>query len=202
MLGSKHDISGYDHASVNEGLGPEFIRKLRTLHKRQTSTVDELQVLLTFIHFWGSRTESRFFQNELRTSNDEFVHKIAQLRSQISGFSRERDAAQSQVLQLQNSIAECENLVDGNNALETEIRINGDDLADKRTRLEKLRAEFRGARYEESASSMAQEIQKLEVERESLNAEQSRLSLQADDRAKLDLNKADLKKKQGFIDKT
>lgn len=73
---------------------------------------------------------------------------------------------------------------------------------EKRAKRDKLANEFRDARYEDQLNAKAKEIQKLEVEREALNAEQSRLSLQADERAKLDLKKADMKKKQASVDRS
>lgn len=95
---------------------------------------------------------------------------------------------------------QAETVIDQNKSLEVSLKDNTQDLVDQRTRLERLNQELEGARYDEQLSQKAKEIQQAEVERDALHSEQSRSSLQANDRAKLDIKKADYKKRSAEID--
>ena len=69
------------------------------------------------------------------------------------------------------------------------------DMEEKATRIEGIKAEIKNANYEAKILETTNRIRALEDQRESLNQELKNLSLQADARAKLDLQRADLKKK-------
>lgn len=103
--------------------------------------------------------------------------------------------------QLQTSIAHAESVIDKNKSLESEIKFNNDDLADKRARLDKMTAEFAAAKFDDQIAAKTKLIQTVEIEREALYSEQTRSATQADERAKLDLKRSDLKKKQAMIER-
>lgn len=72
----------------------------------------------------------------------------------------------------------------------------------KRERLEQLRTESKAAKYEERLAQCSQQSSLLQAKRDSLNAEFSKLSLNADMRAKLSLKRAEVQTKRGEVDNT
>ena len=72
-------------------------------------------------------------------------------------------------------------------------------MEDKEARIEKIKNEIKAAKYEEAIQDATNKIRGLEESREALNMELKNLTLQADSRAKLDINRADLSKKKRDI---
>jgi DNA repair protein RAD50 len=119
----------------------------------------------------------------------------------VTSAQRERSTTDTQIKRLEASIQQAESVLDQNKTLEAALKENAQDLKDQRVRLEKLAQEAEAAGYDAQLAQKAKAIQQAEVERDALHAEQSRSSLQANDRAKLDVKKADCKKKSVENDK-
>jgi DNA repair protein RAD50 len=70
------------------------------------------------------------------------------------------------------------------------------DMEDKESRIEKIREEIKASKYEERTQDVTNKIRVLQEQGDTLNIELKNLTLQADSRAKLDINRADLTKKK------
>ncbi|KAG9004630.1 DNA repair protein rad50 [Tulasnella sp. JGI-2019a] len=173
-----HSIQGYSQDSVDE-----FIAKLKTLQRRQAA-------------------ETETIQGNIREQSRQFASKIADQRSHMTTASRERDSMSTQINRYQTSIAQAESVVDKNKSLETEIQYNSADIADRKARLDKMVADFVAARFDHQMVQKAKQITNAQTERDLLMDEHSKSSMQASDRAKLDVKRGDLKRKQAFVDRT
>lgn len=69
-------------------------------------------------------------------------------------------------------------------------------MKDKKSCIEKIKEDIKLAKYDEAIQNATNQIRALEEDRETLNMELKNLTLQADSRAKLDINRADLSKKR------
>lgn len=96
---------------------------------------------------------------------------------------------------MQKSISSSESILSTGRALPRELTTLQEDIDEKTTRIEIIKAEIKDAKYESKIQEASNKIRALEETRESLNQELKNLSLQSDARAKLDLIRADLKKK-------
>ena len=76
------------------------------------------------------------------------------------------------------------------------------DIEDKRRRLEKARQDVTSAAFDRKIAEKNSNGSTLESRREALNTELRTLSLQADSRAKLDLQRGQMKTKTGEIKTT
>lgn len=76
------------------------------------------------------------------------------------------------------------------------------DIDEKRNRLAKAQEEFKSAGFEEKIREAMSQSSKLNDRRDELNEELRTLSLQADSRAKLDLQRAQMKTRTGEIKTT
>lgn len=100
---------------------------------------------------------------------------------------------------LQGNISEAERDVDAAQALPAKLRTLESEMEDKERRLEIIKDELKAAKYEERIAEKESKYRSLEVTRDGLNNEFRTLSLQADSRAKLDLNRASLKTKSAEV---
>ncbi|KAG8880381.1 DNA repair protein rad50 [Tulasnella sp. 332] len=173
-----HTIQGYSQDSVDE-----FIAKLKTLQRRQAA-------------------ETETIQNSMRLKGRQYAGKIADQQSQMATSSRERDSTSTQINRYQASISQAEGVADKNKSLETEIQYNTVDIADRKARLDKMVADFVSAKFDDKMVQKAKQITNTHTERDLLMDEHSKSSMQASDRAKLDVKRGDLKKKQAFVDRT
>ncbi|KAG8910829.1 DNA repair protein rad50, partial [Tulasnella sp. 408] len=183
-LGELHGLGTHSQMSLDEDAVHEFVYKLKSLQRKNASEKEQAQA-----------------SSAINAKNREYTDKIANLRSQIETLKRERESTQSSMNQLQTSIAHAESAIDKNKSLESEIKFNNDDLADKRARLDKMTAEFAAAKFDDQIAAKTKLMQTVEIEREALYSEQTRSATQADERAKLDLKRSDLKKKQAMIER-
>ena len=81
-------------------------------------------------------------------------------------------------------------------SLPRELSAVRSDLEEKEARIEKIKEEIKAAKYEDSIQETTNKILALEEQRDALNTELRNLTLQADSRAKLDINRSDLSKKK------
>lgn len=92
--------------------------------------------------------------------------------------------------------------MDQNRALEAAIKFNSDDLAETQARVNKMLDDFESAKFDDQLSQKTKQILQVSAEKDELLTEFSKASLQASERAKLDLKRNDLKKKQAFVERT
>lgn len=85
-------------------------------------------------------------------------------------------------------------------SLPRELSALQSDLQDKEVRIDKIKKEMKSAGYDEKIQDIVNRMRGLEEQRETLNLELKNLSLQADARAKLDIKRADMKKKKQSLD--
>ncbi|KAG8966435.1 DNA repair protein rad50 [Tulasnella sp. 419] len=181
-LAEAHSIQISVQSPLKEDDIDYFIRRLKGLQQRHVA-------------------ETERSQEVLNSKNAEYANKIADLRSQVNSLHRERDNAQARISTLQTMIENAEGDIDKSKNIASLLKFNNDDLEDKNKRLQRINDMIAGAKFESKLSAVNKEIQKTEGEREALYTEQSRASLQANARAKLEVQKADLKKKKADVDR-
>lgn len=103
---------------------------------------------------------------------------------------------------LQGKVTGAERDVDAARALTSRLAELKADIDEKRARLARAQAEFKSAGFEEKIREAMSQSSKLNDLRDELNEELRTLSLQADSRAKLDLQRAQMKTKTGEIKTT
>ena len=103
---------------------------------------------------------------------------------------------------LQPKITDAEREVDAARTLTSRLAEVKADIEDKRRRLEKARQDVSAAAFDKKIAEKTANSTSLESKREALNTELRTLSLQADSRAKLDLQRAQLKTKSTEIQTT
>ena len=79
--------------------------------------------------------------------------------------------------------------------LPTSLRALQSGIEEKRDRLQKLRQDFNGSNYDKRLAEKAEKSRRMEAKREQLSFELQTLSLQADSRAKLEINRKEVKNK-------
>lgn len=103
-------------------------------------------------------------------------------------------------MNLQTAITDAEAKIDVSQTLPAELRTIQTDIAAKRERLDALRAEARGAKFDERLAERVAQARALEAKRDALNGEIRTLSLQADTRARLDLKRTEVRNKSAEVE--
>ncbi|OCB89866.1 hypothetical protein A7U60_g2895 [Sanghuangporus baumii] len=134
-------------------------------------------------------------QDEAATVQAEFKDKQAELHTEHRLLEQQKSSMQKQIATLQKSIAASESTISLGQTLPRELSTLQADMEEKAARIESVKLEIKNATYESKIQEITNKIRALEEQREDLNQELKNLSLQADARAKLDLQRADLKKK-------
>lgn len=75
-------------------------------------------------------------------------------------------------------------------------------MEDKQTRLDKVKNDLATSGYEAKLTEKTSKSRRLEEQRDELNSEIRKLSLQADSRARLDLKRAEVKTKNADVKNT
>jgi DNA repair protein RAD50 len=80
-------------------------------------------------------------------------------------------------------------------SLASELRTLAGDIEEKKSRLEKIKADIQTGNFDERLSTKATKARSMEDQRDTLNTELRGLSLQAESRARLDLKRAEVRSK-------
>jgi len=83
-----------------------------------------------------------------------------------------------------------------------ELRTLTADIGEKKSRINKIRADVKASNYEEIIAEKSAKSRTMEDRREELNAEIRSLSLQADARARLDIKRSEVKSKKTDVKNT
>ncbi|KAH8114569.1 AAA domain-containing protein [Phellopilus nigrolimitatus] len=135
-------------------------------------------------------------QGEAAAKNNEFKDKQASLHTDHRLLEQHRTSLQDQIGSLQRSITQSESTINKSRSLPRDLSSLQADIKEKNVRIEKIKDEIKSTLYEAKIQDASTKIRTLEEKRETLNVELKNLSLQSDARAKLDIKRADLKKKQ------
>ncbi|PIL22506.1 hypothetical protein GSI_15195 [Ganoderma sinense ZZ0214-1] len=182
-LSSRFHIRGFEQSPVEREEAQQFLAALNDVKRRQHAETDRLQV-------------------ESRTRNDEYNVKSRQLHTELESHKQERRSLRDRVTTLQGKVAGAERDVDAARALTSRLAELNADIDEKRNRLARAQEEFKTAGFEEKIREAMSQSSKLNDRRDELNEELRTLSLQADSRAKLDLQRAQMKTKTGEIKTT
>ncbi|KAI5117920.1 hypothetical protein M0805_001999 [Coniferiporia weirii] len=134
-------------------------------------------------------------QSEASDKHNEFKDKQAGLHTEHRLLEQQKSSLQDRISSLQKSIAESESIISRNRSLPRELSILQVDMQEKSTRIERLKDEIKNFMYDAKIRDISTKSRVLEEQRENLNVELKNLSLQSDARAKLDIKRADLKRK-------
>ncbi|TBU46351.1 hypothetical protein BD309DRAFT_1078711 [Dichomitus squalens] len=182
-LAARFHIKGFEQSSIKREEAQQFIAALNDVKRRQHAETDRLQV-------------------ESRTRNEEYNFKSRQLHTDLEGHKQERRSLRERVSTLQGRITGAEREVDAARALTSRLAELKADIEEKRNRLARAREEFASAGFEDKIREAVSQSAKLNERRDDLNDELRTLSLQADSRAKLELQRTQLKAKTGEIKTT
>ncbi|KAI1789650.1 hypothetical protein LXA43DRAFT_1020614 [Ganoderma leucocontextum] len=182
-LAARFHIKGFEQSPIEREEAQQFLVALNDVKRRQHAETDRLQV-------------------ESRTRNDEYNVKSRQLHTELESHKQERRTLRDRVSTLQGKITGAERDVDSARALTSRLAELKADIEEKRNRLARAQEEFKSAGFEEKIREAMAQSSKLNDRRDELNEELRTLSLQADSRAKLDLQRAQMKTKTGEIKTT
>ena len=99
--------------------------------------------------------------------------------------------------ELTKSIQSTESEIDNSSAVERTLSDLRAQISDKKARIDKIKSEIRTSAFEERDAEATGKVKRLEDSREALNAELRKLSLQADERAKLDVKRGEVRGREG-----
>lgn len=85
--------------------------------------------------------------------------------------------------------------------LPASLRALQSDIEEKKSRLLKLKQDHIGSNYDKRLAEKAENSRRMEAKREQLSFELQTLSLQADSRAKLEINRKEVKNKTSEIER-
>ena len=85
--------------------------------------------------------------------------------------------------------------------LPASLRTLQSDIEEKKDRLQKLKQDLIASNYEGRLAEKAEKSRRMEAKREQLSFELQKLSLQADSRAKLEINRKEVKNKTSEIER-
>ncbi|RPD62360.1 hypothetical protein L227DRAFT_34009 [Lentinus tigrinus ALCF2SS1-6] len=128
--------------------------------------------------------------------------KSRQLHTELEGYKQEKRNLRDRVTTLQSKIGSAEREVDAARVLTSRLAELKADIEEKRRRLDRARQEITSAGFDKKITEKNQAGLALEQRRDSLNTELRALSLQADSRAKLDLQRGQMRAKESEIKTT
>ncbi|KAH9891681.1 hypothetical protein C8Q73DRAFT_746760 [Cubamyces lactineus] len=176
-IASRHHIKGYESSPLEREQVIQFISTLNDAKRRQNAETDRLQA-------------------ESREQNDEYNLKSRQLHTELEGYKQERRALRDRVSTLQSKISDAEREVDAARLLTSRLAELSADIEEKRRRLDKAREDFREANFDVKIAEKNSKSRSLDLQREELNIELRTLTNQAGSRAKLDVNRDQVKAKE------
>ncbi|PAV16910.1 dna repair rad50 [Pyrrhoderma noxium] len=143
-----------------------------------------------------SSRELERLQSEAASKNNEFKDKEANLHTEHRLLEEKKQNTQTQIKSLQQSISHTESELASNRTLSHDLTNLQEDISEKSTRITKISQEIKSANFESRITDISNSIRTLEEKREALNLELKNLSLQSDSRAKLDLKRAEMGRKE------
>ncbi|KII86927.1 hypothetical protein PLICRDRAFT_665598 [Plicaturopsis crispa FD-325 SS-3] len=171
VISNKHGIMGYDHSPLERDKVVEFIGKLGALQAKQIQEYEKVQ-------------------------SDEYNHKSRELHKELESYKAKKTSTRDQITERQSSIASAEAELDATQDVPSELRTVKADMDEKRSRIEKLRADVKAGDFERRLAEKTSKARSLEDRRDQMNGELRTLSLQADARAKLDIKRSEVKSKE------
>ncbi|KAH9922826.1 P-loop containing nucleoside triphosphate hydrolase protein [Epithele typhae] len=182
-VATKHRLRGYDSAPFTPEQISRFMGEFGDLKRKQSAESDRLQI----------ETQSR---------NEEYNRTSRQMHTELEGYKQERRSNRDQVTALQKKITTAEDDVDATRNVTSRLAQIKADIEDKQARLDKARQELSSSNFDKKIMEKTNIHVQLENQREALNLELRTLSLQADTRAKLDLQRNQMRSKTAEIQST
>ncbi|KAJ7175865.1 P-loop containing nucleoside triphosphate hydrolase protein [Mycena filopes] len=182
-ISEKFKIKGYSAPGLDGAQVVEFISKLKDMHRKQRSAVETLQ-------------------REGRQKSEEFTRKSTELNNALQSFKAQRTSLQNQLSKNQYSISLAERELDATQNLPSELATLTGDIDEKRSRLSKVQAEIVAAEYDQRLAEKTASTKELEERRDVLNSEFKTLNMQSDSRARLDIQRTDVKTRTAEIETT
>lgn len=96
---------------------------------------------------------------------------------------------------LNSSIGKAEKQIDATEELTSQLKTVEADIGEKENRLKQIRDDLKAANYDERLQEKSKKARELELRKEELDTEITSLGLQADSRARLDINRESLRTK-------
>lgn len=139
-------------------------------------------------------------QQDLSEKNTEYHSKIRRLENEAQTYKAQRQTLREQLLERQSSIRSSDRLLEDKATLQMAVDETKLEIEEKRSRIEKIKADIANAKYDEKIQEKVDQARNLEAKREELLEQSKSLSMQADSRAKVDLKRSEVKTKQKEID--
>lgn len=134
--------------------------------------------------------------------SDEYHSKIRKLENESQAYKTQRQTLRDQLQDRHNTIRTTERQLDAQSGLEISLQTTQDEIKEKRSRVDKIKADISEAKHDEKVQQKSDQSRRLDEKRESLLEESRVLSMQADSRAKLDLKRAEIKAKSLEVETT
>lgn len=179
-LSTKYELKGFDYSPLEKEKVAEFTSRLSDLLRRETMEAEKIQ-------------------EEANTRNKEYQERSRQLHADLERLRQMKATLRNQISTLQASIASNESQLDASQTINAELRGLSTDMEEKKTRLEKLKADIKSNNYDERVAEKSTKIRSMEDQKEALSQELRSLSLQADMRARLDIKRTEEKSKAAEV---
>ena len=153
----------------------------------------------------------------MKAQNDDYHRKLRSLENELEGHKSQRKRLRDQIVcqslvSLKSCLTSCpqeerqgkarkiEDNLEDLQILPASLRALQSDIEEKKRRLQKLKQDLVASNYDGRLAEKAEKSRRMEVKREQLSFELQTLSIQADSRAKLEINRKDVKNKTLEID--
>ncbi|THU87035.1 hypothetical protein K435DRAFT_867671 [Dendrothele bispora CBS 962.96] len=173
-IGDRHGIKNSNLQDTSQVA--DFISRLNEMTKKQQRELERLEA-------------------DRRAKQDNFNLKMKELTSELAKQKAARDTFRSQITEKNQAIFTAEDALDKCQAIPAELESVVEDIKEKTRRMEKVQGDITKADHDGRLAQVVDQRRTLEHKRDDLNAEFVALNSQSEVRAKLDLNRKDVKTK-------
>ncbi|KAF8798951.1 hypothetical protein BYT27DRAFT_6885480 [Phlegmacium glaucopus] len=181
-MGELFGIKGYNYSPLDERKVVEFVSRLGDVQRKQKMDFEKLQ-------------------GDLKAQNDEYHRKSRSLENELESHKSQRKRLRDQIEERQSKARSIEDSLEDMQILPASFRALQSDKEEKKGRLQKLKQDLIASNYDGRLAEKAEKSRRMEARREQLSFELQTLSLQADSRAKLEINRKGVKNKASEIER-
>ncbi|GAA6021568.1 hypothetical protein JCM10207_005070 [Rhodosporidiobolus poonsookiae] len=178
-LSEKHGIAGYDHELSDREMN-DFVEKLEDAVLAQQKKIEKIK-------------------NEARATESKYQDEIQALKSAKAADERAKVNIAQQIQSANNRIATISRQLDMTTTTVADITYQESLLAEEKERRRKTEDTIKTSNYTQQLRDKAREAKDLEERRDALHSELAGLNAQANTRAKLQLRRAERKRKDDAV---
>ncbi|KAJ4491459.1 hypothetical protein C8J55DRAFT_421658 [Lentinula edodes] len=175
-IATKFEFSSFGQNALDGSQVIEFMSKLDDFKGKQNHELEELQA-------------------ERKSQQEEYNARSRELTAAAEQLKADKSSLRQQIAERKGYIAKGERELENSQELSGQLQVNTGDIEEKTRRLDKLKADFKNANYDEKLSRNTEKKTVAESKRERLNQEFIMLNREAESRANLNLKRKDINTK-------